>query len=163
MLRLKKDFLNFCTFIKSYLWLLYIYLKHKNHKRYFLYTNLYHFLYRMNYLTCQLLIKEELEKINNDLKSQNNNWEDGKKTAGSFASKVKNNLQLNRNSELSKKYADLIKRKILSNQLIKSFALPKINTWDNVHEISKEYALWQSILITHSCLLEDQTYHLLFH
>ena len=40
----------------------------------------------MNYLTCQLLIKEELEKINNDLKSQNNNWEDGKKTAGSFAS-----------------------------------------------------------------------------
>ena len=80
----------------------------------------------MNYLTSQLLIHEELETINKNLKNQNDLWEDGKKTAGSYASKVKNNLQLNRNSEFSKKYAELIKRKILSNQLIKSFALPKL-------------------------------------
>ena len=80
----------------------------------------------MNYLTSQLLINEELETINKNLKNQNDLWEDGKKTAGSYASKVKNNLQLNRNSEFSKKYAELIKRKILSNQLIKSFALPKL-------------------------------------
>ena len=80
----------------------------------------------MNYLTSQLLIHEELETINKNLKIQEDLWEDGKKTAGSYASKVKNNLQLNRNSELSKKYAELIKRKILSNQLIKSFALPKL-------------------------------------
>ena len=80
----------------------------------------------MNYLTSQLLINEELETINKNLKIQKELWEDGKKTAGSYASKVKNNLQLNRNSELSKKYAELIKRKILSNQLIKSFALPKL-------------------------------------
>ena len=80
----------------------------------------------MNYLTSQLLIHEELETINKNLKIQKDLWEDGKKTAGSYASKVKNNLQLNRNSELSKKYAELIKRKILSNQLIKSFALPKL-------------------------------------
>ena len=80
----------------------------------------------MNYLTSQLLIHEELETINKNLKSQKDLWEDGKKTAGSYASKVKNNLQLNRNSEFSKKYAELIKRKILSNQLIKSFALPKL-------------------------------------
>ena len=80
----------------------------------------------MNYLTSQLLINEELETINKNLKIQEDLWEDGKKTAGSYASKVKNNLQLNRNSELSKKYAELIKRKILSNQLIKSFALPKL-------------------------------------
>ena len=80
----------------------------------------------MNYLTSQLLINEELETINKNLKNQKDPWEDGKKTAGSYASKVKNNLQLNRNSELSKKYAELIKRKILSNQLIKSFALPKL-------------------------------------
>ena len=80
----------------------------------------------MNYLTSQLLINEELETINKNLKIQKDLWEDGKKTAGSYASKVKNNLQLNRNSELSKKYAELIKRKILSNQLIKSFALPKL-------------------------------------
>ena len=80
----------------------------------------------MNYLTSQLLINEELETINKNLKIQKDLWEDGKKTAGIYASKVKNNLQLNRNSELSKKYAELIKRKILSNQLIKSFALPKL-------------------------------------
>ena len=80
----------------------------------------------MNYLTIPLLINEELETINKNLKIQKDLWEDGKKTAGSYASKVKNNLQLNRNSEFSKKYAELIKRKILSNQLIKSFALPKL-------------------------------------
>ena len=80
----------------------------------------------MNYLTSQLLINEEIETINNNLKNQKDLWEDGKKTAGSYASKVKNNMQLNRNSEFSKKYAELIKRKILSNQLIKSFALPKL-------------------------------------
>ena len=80
----------------------------------------------MNYLTNQLLKNEEIETITNNLKSQTVIWEDGKKTAGSYASKVKNNLQLNRNSELSKKYAELIKKKILENPLIKSFALPKL-------------------------------------
>ena len=80
----------------------------------------------MNYLTSQLLIHEELETINKNLKNQKDLWEDGIKTAGRYASKVKNNLQLNRNSEFSKKYVELIKRKILSNQLIKSFALPKL-------------------------------------
>ena len=80
----------------------------------------------MNYLTSQLLINEEIETINNNLKNQNDLWEDGKKTAGSYASKVKNNLQFNRNSELSKKLAALIKNKLLTNPLIKSFALPKL-------------------------------------
>ena len=60
----------------------------------------------MNYLTIQLLINEEIETINNNLKNQNDLWEDGKKTAGSYASKVKNNLQFKRNSELSKKLAE---------------------------------------------------------
>ena len=79
----------------------------------------------MNYLTSQLLIHEELETINKNLKNQKDLWEDGKKTAGSYASKVKNNLQLSRDSKTSKKYSQLILKKILSNQLIKSFALPK--------------------------------------
>ena len=50
---------------------------------------------------------------------------DRKKTAGSHASKVKNNLQLRRDSDLSIKFSGLITKKILSNELIKSFALPK--------------------------------------
>ena len=57
----------------------------------------------MNYLTCQLLIQEEVEKIIENLNNDHINWHDGKKTAGSHASKVKNNLQLDRKSETSKK------------------------------------------------------------
>jgi len=80
----------------------------------------------MNYLTIQLLIQEEIEALIKNLKKENTPWEDGKKTAGSHASMVKNNLQLNRESEISKKLSHLIKKKILSSPLIKSFALPKI-------------------------------------
>ena len=79
----------------------------------------------MNYLTHQLLNEEDIEILNNNINKQNKLWEDGKKTAGSHASKVKNNLQLNRDSDTSKKYAGIISKKILSDNLIKSFALPK--------------------------------------
>ena len=79
----------------------------------------------MNYLTQQLLNAEEINLINNDLENETQNWEDGKKTAGSHATLVKNNLQLNRNSEVSKKYSQLVNKKILSNLLIKSFSIPK--------------------------------------
>ena len=80
----------------------------------------------MNYLTSQLLIPEEIEALIKNLRKENTPWEDGKKTAGSHASIVKNNLQLNRESEISKQLSYSIKKKILSNPLIKSFALPKI-------------------------------------
>ena len=80
----------------------------------------------MNYLTQQLLKKEEVKVIIQSLKGESNFWEEGKKTAGNYASLVKNNLQLNRNSETSKKLSKLIAKKIISNPLIKSFALPKI-------------------------------------
>ena len=80
----------------------------------------------MNYLTKQLLIQEEIEALIKNLKKENRLWEDGKKTAGSHASEVKNNLQFNRESEISQKLSHLIKKKILSSPLIKSFALPKI-------------------------------------
>ena len=79
----------------------------------------------MNYLTHQLLNSEELKTIRNFLGNEGLCWEDGKKTAGSHASIVKNNLQLDRNSAVSKKLSQLIKDRILSNQLIKSFTLPK--------------------------------------
>ena len=79
----------------------------------------------MNYLTHQLLNAEEINLIKKELDEATQDWEDGKKTAGSHASKVKNNLQLNRNSEASKNNAQLVNKKILSSQLIKSFSLPK--------------------------------------
>ncbi len=80
----------------------------------------------MNFLTYKLLLEEELSVLKGNLNKQNELWENGKKTAGSHASKVKENLQLNRNSEISKKYSQLIRKKIISNPLIKSFALPKL-------------------------------------
>ena len=79
----------------------------------------------MNYLTCPLLNSEEIKTITKELINLNENWEDGKKTAGKHAAAVKNNLQLNRKSDISKKYSTFIMRKILSNPLIKSFSLAK--------------------------------------
>ena len=79
----------------------------------------------MNYLNCPLLNSEEIKTITKDLINLNENWEDGKKTAGKHAAAVKNNLQLNRKSDISKKYSTFIMRKILSNPLIKSFSLAK--------------------------------------
>jgi len=79
----------------------------------------------MNYLTQQLLNAEEINLIKKDLEDETQNWEDGGETAGSHATLVKNNLQLNRNSEVSKKFSQLVNKKILSSQLIKSFSFPK--------------------------------------
>ena len=79
----------------------------------------------MNYLTHQLLNADEISFIKKELEKDNQNWEDGKNTAGSHAAKVKNNLQLKRESETSKKLSGLIRQKILNDDLIKSFSLPK--------------------------------------
>ena len=79
----------------------------------------------MNYLTHQLLNAKEINLIKKELEEANQDWEDGKNTAGSHASKVKNNLQLRRQSDISKKLSLLVKKKLLSNDLIKSFTLPK--------------------------------------
>ena len=79
----------------------------------------------MNYLTNQLLNPEDLKLLKITLKKEDLSWEDGKKTAGNHAAKVKHNLQLNKESDTSKQCSRLISNKILSNNLIKSFALPK--------------------------------------
>lgn len=79
----------------------------------------------MNYLTHELLNSEELEILRKNLDKEELFWEDGKQTAGKHAAEVKNNLQLKRDVNLSKKLSKFIIKKILSNDLIKSFALPK--------------------------------------
>jgi len=79
----------------------------------------------MNYLTHQLLNTKEINLIKKELEEAGQDWEDGKNTAGSHASKVKNNLQLKRQSDISKKLSVLVKKKLLNNDLIKSFTLPK--------------------------------------
>ena len=79
----------------------------------------------MNYLTHQLLNAQEINLLKTNLNLQDIPWEDGKKTAGNQASKVKDNLQLDRSSNISKKCTGLIEKIILNDVLIKSFALPK--------------------------------------
>ena len=79
----------------------------------------------MNYLTHQLLNPQEVNLLKKNLFQKVLPWEDGKKTAGNHAAIVKNNLQLDRSSSISKKYTSLIEKKILNDLLIKSFALPK--------------------------------------
>ena len=79
----------------------------------------------MNYLTRELLNSEELEILRKNLDNEELFWENGKHTAGKHAAELKNNLQLKRELNLSKKLSKLIIKKILSNDLIKSFALPK--------------------------------------
>jgi len=84
----------------------------------------------MNYLITTLFNKEEISIFEKKLNEESKCWEDGKETAGSHAAQVKNNLQLKRKSEISQNLSKLITNKILSNQLIKSFALPK-----NIHGV----------------------------
>ena len=79
----------------------------------------------MNYLISPLLNDEDIQIFKSNLNKENEEWQDGKKTAGSYAAKVKNNLQLKRECDNSKSLSKFITTKILSNQLIKSFSLPK--------------------------------------
>ncbi len=79
----------------------------------------------MNYLNHQLFSFEEVNFLQRNIKKKDLRWEDGKNTAGKHAAKVKNNLQLKRESATSLRYADLISKKMLCDNLIKSFALPK--------------------------------------
>ena len=79
----------------------------------------------MNYLTHQLINPQEINLLKKNLSIKDLPWEDGKKTAGNHAAKVKNNLQLDRSSDISKKCTELVEKKILNDVLIKSFALPK--------------------------------------
>ncbi len=79
----------------------------------------------MNYLISPLLNDKEIQICKIKLNKDNEDWQDGKKTAGSHAAKVKNNLQLNRECHSSQSLSKFINNKILSNPLIKSFSLPK--------------------------------------
>ena len=79
----------------------------------------------MNYLIHQLLNAEELKILRKNLDEEDLFLEDGRHTAGKHDAEVKNNLQLKRDSSVSKKFSGLITKKILSNELVKSFALPK--------------------------------------
>ena len=84
----------------------------------------------MDYLIHQLLDKKSTEVLVERISSNEQSWEDGKKTAGSHAAKVKRNSQLNRDSKESIDASNKVIEKLLSEPLLKSFCLPK-----NVHGV----------------------------
>ena len=79
----------------------------------------------MDLLIHEILGKGLSKKILSELKEKDAPWQDGKKTAGSLAATVKNNFQLDRHSKKAKDLTELVIEQIESDQLIKSFALPK--------------------------------------
>ena len=70
----------------------------------------------------KLLSKDEVKQFRDHLK--NANWESGANTAGSLATQVKNNLQLDDSSELATGLRNHILRKLGSHPLFVSSALP---------------------------------------
>ena len=80
----------------------------------------------MEYLTHSLIDRSDAHAIVKKLKAEKSSWQDGKKTAGSHAAKIKSNYQLDKNSKLSIELRDIIVNKIISNPLLKSFTLPSI-------------------------------------
>tara|TARA_Y100001968_G_scaffold296094_1_gene304026 strand:- start:13726 stop:14391 length:666 start_codon:yes stop_codon:yes gene_type:complete len=80
----------------------------------------------MDYLTHQLLDKDASEKLVKNLLEADSSWHDGKKTAGSHASKVKNNYQLDKESKKSIELTNFVIDKLMSDALVKSYCLPKV-------------------------------------
>ena len=80
----------------------------------------------MEYLTHPLLDKSDALEIVKKLKAAKSSWQDGKKTAGSHAAKIKQNFQLDKQSKISIEIKEIIINKIISNPLLKSFTLPSL-------------------------------------
>ena len=82
-----------------------------------------------------VLSKEEVGQFRERLKA--GNWLDGGKTAGSLARQVKNNLQLDDDSELAQSLRNQILRRLANHPLFISAALPaliyppKFNCYEN--------------------------------
>ncbi len=79
----------------------------------------------MDFLIDDLIDKKEAERYIDIIQQDKTLWISGKKTAGSHAAAVKNNLQLERKSDPAIQVSDLITKAIRSNQLIKSFTIPR--------------------------------------
>ena len=79
----------------------------------------------MDYLVHTLLDKLSTKKLRQTLLNNQSYWQDGKKTAGTHAAKVKNNFQLDKESPLSIELTNKVIDQMVSDPLIKSFAMPK--------------------------------------
>jgi len=79
----------------------------------------------MDYLIHTLLESSQCKRLVERLSSDKISWEEGKKTAGSHAAKVKKNLQLNKESKIALESSKKVIELITGDQLLKSFCLPR--------------------------------------
>ena len=79
----------------------------------------------MDPLTHPLLDEATVKELRANVMADDSTWQDGRKTAGYQAAKVKNNLQLDHNSKTAKKASQQVIELLESDQLIKSFCLPR--------------------------------------
>ena len=79
----------------------------------------------MDYLIRTLLKPSRAKLIKQKLLHEKCSWQDGKRTAGHQAAKVKNNSQLDKESQIAIEKGTEVINEIKSDQLIKSYCLPK--------------------------------------
>ena len=79
----------------------------------------------MDYLIHTLLKPSEAKLFRQRLLQEECSWQDGKRTAGHQAAKVKNNSQLDKDSPIAIEKSTEIVNEIKTNQLLKSYCLPK--------------------------------------
>ncbi len=79
----------------------------------------------MEYLTHTLLQPSKTRILVEQLLAEKSSWQDGRKTAGNQAAKVKNNLQLDKQSKIAIENSELVKNHMQNDQLIKNYCLPK--------------------------------------
>jgi PKHD-type hydroxylase len=77
----------------------------------------------MDFLTSELLASEEMLHWKAELSNSDSVWLDGRLTAGEHAARVKQNRQLDPSSPLAMSIAEIVEQKIISNPLLKSYAL----------------------------------------
>ena len=77
----------------------------------------------MDFLTTELFSAEETLYWKGRLAKSDENWLDGRLTAGEHAALVKQNCQLDPTSPLARSIAEIVEQKIIASPLLKSFAL----------------------------------------
>ncbi len=69
--------------------------------------------------------ESKAKSLSESLLCNTEDWQEGKKTAGTHSAKVKQNMQLDKESETATKASQYVINLIQKDQLLKSFCLPK--------------------------------------
>ena len=79
----------------------------------------------MEYIIHPLLDTSSAKNLLHKLLANKSSWQSGKISAGQYAAEVKNNFQLDRDSEEANEMSNYVIERILKDALLKSFTLPR--------------------------------------